>query len=126
MASILDRLLTFTISDDYGFFSTIASTVLAHFSSKAVNDWDAHLAEAKGSLGPLKEEHRDWKRRAKLRKIIGLREAIADHRGDVDVFISLETDQPEALRDTIAIAKRLCGVAIRKRSTGFAGAAGRA
>jgi hypothetical protein len=105
-ASIQDRLLTFAISDDYGFLSKILPNILAHLPPKAVDDWDTRLCEAERSLGPVKDERRDWKRRAKLGKIIGLRQAIADHRGDVDAFIDLETGH--GLRDTIAIAQRLC------------------
>jgi hypothetical protein len=107
-ASIQGRLFSLANSDDHGFFFTIMPSILAYFSSKMVDEWDAHLAEPERSLVPLNDGHRDWKRSAKLRRIIGLRQAIADHRGNVDAFIALEGGQPEALRDTMAIAKRLC------------------
>jgi hypothetical protein len=107
-ASIPDRLFALTISDDYGFFSTIMPELVAHLPALAVGHWDAQLAEAERSIGPVKEAERDWEKNAQLDRIIRLRQAIADCRQDVDAFIALENRRPNARRDIMAIAVRLC------------------
>jgi hypothetical protein len=107
-ASVPDRLFALTLSDDYGFFSTVMTDLLAHLPAHAVDHWDARLIEAERSIGPAKETDRDWKKSAQLDRIISLRQAIADRRDDVDAFIALENHRPNARRDTMAIASRLC------------------
>ena len=108
-ASIPDRLFALAVSDDYGFFSTIMPELVARLPAHGVDRWDERLAEMERSLGPVKEEDKDWKRRAKADRIIRLRQAIADCRHDVDAFIALEKRRSNAHRDTMAIAERLCG-----------------
>jgi hypothetical protein len=107
-ASIPYRLFALTVSDDYGFFSTIMSELVTHLPVHAVDQWDERLVEAERSLGPTKDWDRDWKKRAKADRIIGLRQAIADCRHDVDAFIFLEKSRPDGHRHTTAIADRLC------------------
>ena len=107
-ASIPDRLFALTVSDDYGFFSTIMPELVAHLPAHAVDHWDELLAEVERSLGPIKDADRDWKERAKADRIICLRQAIADCRQDVEAFIALEKSRPNGHRDTMAIAERLC------------------
>jgi hypothetical protein len=107
-ALIPDRLFALTVSDDYGFFSTIMPELVAHLPAHAVDHWDERLVEAERSLGPIKDADRNWKRRAKTDRIIRLRQAIADCRHDVDAFIALEKSRPDGHRDTMAIAERLC------------------
>ncbi len=107
--SIPDRLFALAVSDDYGFFSTIMPKLVARLPAQGVDHWDERLAEMERSLGPVKEDDRDWKRRAKADRIIRMRQAIADSLHDVDAFIALETRRPDARRDTMAIAERLCG-----------------
>jgi hypothetical protein len=109
-ASIPDRLFALTISDDYGFFSTIVPELAAHLPAHAVDHWDARLTEAERFIGPVKEADRDWKKSAQLDRIIRLRQAIADCRKDVDAFIALENRRPNARCDTLPIAVRLCDV----------------
>ena len=82
--------------------------LLAHLRAHAVDHWDTRLIEAERSLGPVKETDRDWKKSAQLDRIIRLRQTIADRRDDVDAFIDLENHLPNARRDTMAIASRLC------------------
>ncbi|MGH7248616.1 MAG: DUF6880 family protein, partial [Pseudomonadota bacterium] len=108
-ASIPDRLFGLAVSDDYGFFSTIMPELVAHLPPQGVDLWDERLAEAGRSVGPVKEEDKDWKKRAKRDRIIRLRQAIADCRHDVDAFIALEKSRPDGLHNTMAIAERLCG-----------------
>jgi hypothetical protein len=107
-ASIPDRLFALAVSDDYGFFSTIMPELVARLPAHGVDRWDERLAEMERSLGPVKEEDKDRKRRAKADTIIRLRQAIADCRHDVDAFIALEKRRSNAHCDTMAIAERLC------------------
>ena len=108
-ASIPDRLFALTVSDDYKFFSTIMPELVAHLPVHAVDHWDdERLVEAERSLGPTKDWERNWKQRAKADRIIGLRQAVADCRHDVDAFIALEKSRPDGRRHTMAIAERLC------------------
>src|SRR6202022_2090568 len=53
-ASIPDRLFALTVSDDYGFFSTIMPELVARLPAHAVDHWDERLVEAGRSLGPTK------------------------------------------------------------------------
>jgi hypothetical protein len=107
-ASIPDRLFALTVSDDYGFFSTIMPELVAHLPAHAVDHWDERLVEAERSLGPIKDWDRNWKKRAKADRIICLRQAIADCRQDVEAFIALEKSRPDGHHNTMAIAERLC------------------
>ncbi len=107
-ASIPDRLFALTVSDDYGFFSTIMPELVAHLPAHAVDHWDELLAEMERSFGPIKDWDRNWKKRAQADRIICLRQAIADCRQDVDAFIALEKSRPVGYHNTIAIAERLC------------------
>jgi hypothetical protein len=107
-ASIPDRLFALTVSDDYGFFSTIMPELVAHLPAHAVDHWDERLVEAERSLGAIKDWDRNWKKRAKADRIICLRQAIADCRQDVEAFIALEKSRPDGHHNTMAIAERLC------------------
>jgi hypothetical protein len=107
-AEILDGLFHLVISGSCHLTVPVFPNILARLPPEAVEDWDARLAEAWQSAGPLQNERRDWAKRAKLLTITALRQAIADHRGDVDAFIALESGEPETLPNTAAIAERLC------------------
>ncbi|MGO9238892.1 MAG: DUF6880 family protein [Methylocella sp.] len=107
-ASIPDRLFALTVTDDYGFISTIMPELVTHLPVHAVDHWDECLVEAERSLGSTKDWERNWKQRAKADRIIGLRQAIADCRHDVDAFIALEKSRPDGHHRTTAVAERLC------------------
>ena len=107
-ASIPDRLFALVVSDDHAFFSAIMPELVARLPPQGVDHWDERLSEMERSVGPIKEEDRDWKIRAKAGRITRLRQAIADCRHDVDAFIALEKSRPGAHHDTMAIAERLC------------------
>ena len=107
-ASIPDRLFALTVSDDYGFFSTIMPELVAHLPAMPSIIGTSPSLRWKRSLGSIKDPDRDWKRRAKTDRIICLRQAIADCRQDVEAFIALEKSRPDGHHNTMAIAERLC------------------
>jgi hypothetical protein len=104
-ASIPDRLLPLAIIDAYDFAATFLPGVIAHLLPEAVERCDARLREQIHSLGAIREK--DRQKRAEKSRLTRLRQMIADYRRDVDAFIALETSQPDALCDTMAIAERL-------------------
>ncbi len=68
---------------------------------------DARLAGAIDALGPIAPGVADWSLRARGRRLIELRQHIADVRGDVDAFIALESALPGDVPDAAAIGERL-------------------
>ncbi len=68
---------------------------------------DARLAGAIDALGPIAPGVADWSLRARARRLIELRQHIADVRGDVDAFIALESALPGDVPDAAAIGERL-------------------
>ena len=96
------------LADDYGLIGDQLPRIFAHLPDQAIEDFDTRFAKATPTNGPLNnDQSSDWRRQARLRQIIHLRQAIADHRGDVDAFIALERALPEATRDAMAVARRL-------------------
>ena len=81
--------------------------ILAAAPAGVVADIDARLAGALEALGPLAPDGRDWSLRARVRRLIALRQVIADLRGDVDAFIALEAASPGGVADAAAIGARL-------------------
>lgn len=106
-ASLPDRFHELTVSDEYDFFSEIMPQIVAVLPPTAIDCWDARLEKEIRSLGPIDEEERGWERQIKANRIIGLRQAIADQRKDVDAFIGLERSRSEHRIDRMAIAERL-------------------
>ncbi len=107
-ASIPDRLFDLTLSDDYGLLCPVIPQIVAQLPAEALGHWDERLARLHGSLRPTKDKMKDWQWRAKFDGMIRLRQAIADHRQDIDAFIALEMSRESTQHDTIAIAERLC------------------
>jgi Family of unknown function (DUF6880) len=83
--------------------------ILAQSPSSAVDAFDQRLAEAVRALGPFAEGDQDWSKRAHARRLIELRQRVADARGDVDAFIALEAAAPGGIPDAADIAERLTG-----------------
>ncbi len=81
--------------------------ILAAAPAVVVEALDARLAEAVKALGPIDPGLADWSRRARARRLIELRQHIADARGDVDAFIALELAPPGDVPDAAAIGERL-------------------
>ena len=102
-----DRLLPLLLVDDYGLIEHVVSAVVPLLPPPAIERLDAALATAAQEIGPVRHEERDWERRLRLDRVIRARQAIADQRGDVDAFISLEQKRPSRLQDTLGVAERL-------------------
>jgi len=105
--SLSDRFHELAVSDEYDFFSEIMPKIVAVLPRAAVDSWDAKLEKEIRSLGPISKEDRDWERQIKTNRLIGMRQAIADHHKDVDAFISLERSRSAHRIDRMAIAERL-------------------
>jgi hypothetical protein len=106
-ASLADRFYELTAGSRCGMVVPVIPAVLALLPPPAVDQYDARLAEAVRQLGPIDEGKPDWSLRARIRRLIELRQLIADVRRDVDAFIALETALPGDLADVTEIAVRL-------------------
>jgi hypothetical protein len=102
-ASLPGRLHELMVDDGHGFGSGIFETLLPSLSQSSVASWNERFAGDIKAMGG--GEDKDWGQRLKLDRLIRLREAIADHRGDCDAFIALECARPRP--DGLAIAERL-------------------
>ena len=81
--------------------------IFAAAPPRVVEALDARLAAAIDALGPIERGVADWSLRARARRLIELRQRIADVRGDVDAFIALETGPPGDAPNTAEIGERL-------------------
>jgi uncharacterized protein DUF6880 len=115
-ASVLDRLFALIVADVHHLFSGIISVLFARLPANVVENWDERLAEAERAHGPVTTPGTDWKKQANGYWITRLRQAIADRRRYVDVFITPETIRPQASPETIAIAERLCDAGRHKEA----------
>ena len=106
-AHLPDRLMPLLRADDYGLIERVVSAVVPLLPSSVIGHFDAVLIAAAQEIGPVRSEARDWERRLRLDRVIRARQAIADQRGDVDTFISLEQERPSRLQDTLGVAERL-------------------
>jgi hypothetical protein len=84
-----------------------APNILAVAPPAMLDALDARLAEAIDALGPVAPGVANWSLRARTRRLIELRQRIADVRGDVDAFIALESALPGDVPDAAAIGERL-------------------
>lgn len=106
-ASLADGLHALAADSRRGVVLPKLAKILAASPPEVVDALDARLAEAVRALGPLEEDQRDWSKRARARRLVELRQRIADARADVDGFIALETDLPGHSPDAAQIAERL-------------------
>ena len=106
-ASLPDRLHHCLTDDGYGFCADLLKDLLPILPATAIETWDRRFAGETPSLGAVKSNDGDWQRRMKLDRLIRLRQAIADHRGDCDAFIALEQSRGGRQPDTLAVAERL-------------------
>lgn len=106
-ASLPERLHQLVADNGYGFSMELFANVLPHLPEAAIAVWDKRIAEDISALPRRKAGDEDWERRRKADRLIGLRQAIADLRGDCDAFIALEHTSGRREPDTLAIAERL-------------------
>ena len=101
--------------DEAGFIEALLADLMPGLPADALAPLDAALAAAPGALpaqAPEPEKRgfavsdRNWKTRVATMRLIRLRQAVADARGDVDAFLALE-EQGDREPDGAAIAERL-------------------
>lgn len=101
-----DRLVPMLLSDGYGLIEQLLSAVLPVLTEAAVARLDAALVQA-AQVSSSGRSERDWEARARRDRIIRSRQALADHRKDVDAFIALENEGEAQRPDTFGVAERL-------------------
>jgi len=106
-ASLLERLHHCLTDDGYGFCKDHLGPLLPMLPATSIEAWDRRLEGEIRSFGTLKTKNDDWQYRMKFARLIRLRQAIADHRGDCDAFIALEQSRGSRQPDTLAVAERL-------------------
>ncbi|HZZ60270.1 MAG TPA: hypothetical protein VFE63_03730 [Roseiarcus sp.] len=104
-APLADQLYALAADSRRGMVLPTLAKILAASPPEVVDALDARLVEAMRALGPFEKD--DWSRRARARRLVELRQRIADARADVDAFIALETDLPGHSPDAAEIAERL-------------------
>ncbi len=90
-ARLPDRLLQSIKKDTHGLAPGLAISVVPLLSEPALVAWDQTLQQLETDNPRLLE----------------IRQAIADTRGDIDGFLALELRRPEWLRDPLKVAERL-------------------
>ena len=107
-ARLVERLLPLLKSDDYGLIEKVVHDTVPLLQPVQLASIDAWLKttvqENGGSAGATT---RDWERLSRRDRLIRVRQAIADQKGDVDAFIALEQDRSGMRQDSMAVAERL-------------------
>lgn len=91
----------------YGYLVAVAQGVASHLPPAALERWDALLATGITEHAAKASKPDQGFDRSPVRQWGEVRQAIADARGDLDGFISLEAAKHPNLQNTIQIAKRL-------------------
>ena len=108
-ASLADRLYQLTAGSSAYAVRDSLPAILSQAGAGVVDAFDQRLVDAVGALGPVAADDTDWSRRARVNRLIALRQRVADARGDVDAFIALETALPKRFQDGAEVAERLIG-----------------
>ncbi len=103
---LLDRLVPLLLADAYGLIEDTVPGFVATLAAEELAVFDLAFKQALAKI-PAGDGGRDWERHARRERIIRARQAIADVKGDVDDFVTLEAQKPERSRDNLAIAERL-------------------
>jgi hypothetical protein len=106
-ASLAEGLYALAADSSSAILGDSTPEILAASPPGVVQALDARLADAVNALGPIDPGLADWSRRARARRLIVLRQHIADVRSDVDAFIALESAPPGDVPDAAAIGERL-------------------
>ena len=99
----LHPVLTYADND---FCSHILRELLPMLPETSIHPWDEQLAEELRAIHGGKPKDDDWRHGTRVRILTGLRQIIADYRGDTDAFITLEQSRGQNI-DALAIAERL-------------------
>ena len=102
-----ERLMPLLLADSYGLIERVVRTIIPHLPSAASARFDAALAAAAHEIGPVTDETQGWQQQLRRDRVIRTRQAIADQRGDVDVFMALEHERGAQRQDSLGIAERL-------------------
>ncbi len=104
---LADRLLPLLLADSYGLMEQVTHALVPLLSPSASARLDAALTGLSQDTGPgLNERHR-WELQFRRDRIIRARQAIADGRGDVDAYITLESERDPAHQNSLEVAERL-------------------
>ena len=106
-ASLPDRVHHFLADEDFGFSRDLMENLLPILPATSVEAWDLRLTDEIRSMGTAKTKEDEWRHRAKLDRLVRMRQTIADHRGDCDAFITLEQSRGRRQPDILAVAERL-------------------
>jgi hypothetical protein len=101
-----DRLVPLLLTDGYGLIEQLLAAVIPLLPEAAVTRLDSALAHAAQGTR-FETGGRDWQVQARRDRIIRARQAVADHRKDVDAFIALENEREPQRPNTLGVAERL-------------------
>ena len=105
--ALVESLIAPLCTDDYGLIDAAVHSTIPLLPPAGLAAIDALLTRAAEEKDGSPNGTRDWSRSSRRDRLIRGRQAIADARGDVDVFITLDRERPDGRQDTMAIADRL-------------------
>lgn len=103
---LLARLVPLLLADDHGLIEEAVYGTVPTLAAEDLTSFDRSLNHALSTVAPG-DGARDWEQEARRNRIIKARQAIADTKGDVEIFMKLEAQKPERTQDNLAIAERL-------------------
>ena len=111
---LVDRLAHALVDDGYGLVERAILVLVAHLDEERLATLDGFLAEEGASAGDGQGRRhaamagaQTWSTDLHRARMLRLRQAIADVRGDVDAFVALEEDKGPERADTLGAAERL-------------------
>lgn len=106
LRALPDHMLPLVAGDHHGFGVGASMAIIPHLPEDALEAFDRLLADELDSLKGRPVE-RSWQRDHTRNTLIGVRQAIAEARGDLDHLITLEEAKPPSLQNTFGMAERL-------------------
>lgn len=104
-AAFASRLIGHLSADPFGIVEALLLTLVPSLPDDALAPLDGDLAEAAEAAKPRQDK--DWNGQMRWMRLLRLRQALADRRGDVDGFIGLERMVSPERFDRVAVAERL-------------------
>jgi hypothetical protein len=102
-----DQIMSMLAGDTHDYVSLIVQASAHSIPADALKAWDACLCAAQTTIGPVGDGPRNYEHESRMRRLIAIRQSIADARGDLDGFIALEEAKPSSSRNAIEVAERL-------------------
>ncbi|MDX7951452.1 hypothetical protein P7D22_09750 [Lichenihabitans sp. Uapishka_5] len=108
--ALVESLVAPLCTDDYGLIDAAVHSTIPLLPPAGLAAIDTLLTTAAEEKDGSSNTTQDWSRTSRRDRLVRARQAIADARGDVDAFITLDRERPDGRQDTMAVADRLLAV----------------